>query len=268
MRTYAAIGAALLALLGPLSVAREARAQELAPPPPLDPGATGAQQPVNEDGKSTRTELDDAEKKDSGRNFELLYVNGDVGGSYINMTSFNATTFGLQKTDSLGPSFSAGAGIRLLILTLGVRARYNQLSMFNLWQLNVEGAFHFAGSSKLDPYLGVHGGYSFVGTLDSSAVSAAAGAPDPASNVSVHGFNGGLDLGFDYYFGSLFSLGVGATGEILFLKRPPVALPAQFSSLPPAVQAQVQNDPLYKDSGSSAGFGAMVGLRVGLHLGL
>ena len=248
-----------------LTIAGSARAQDLAPPPPIDPNAQGApnrpQGPTNEDGKSTAQQLDESEKKDSGRNFELVYMNADVGLSYINMESFNASNLALQKTSAVGPGFSVGAGIRLLILALGVRMRLNQLSAFSLWQLNAEAAFHFT-ESKFDPYIGVHGGYSFLGSLSSSSLDAATSSS--ASDVSVHGVDAGLDLGFDYYLSSLFSIGVTGQAEALFLKRPPVPIPA---GIPQAQVDQLKNQPLYANSGNSAGIGAGAFLRLGLHLG-
>ena len=268
MRHVIACTGAALALALPLVMSSPAFAQDLAPPPPIDPnspGAPNAAPPKNEDGKSTAQQLDESEKADSGRNFELFYLNADAGFSYINMTSFNQSSLALQKTDSIGPAFSVGAGVRLLVFALGVRMRLNQLSSFNLWQLNGEFAFHFT-ESKFDPYFGLHGGYSFVGTLSGSAIDPGnANAQNPSSDVSVHGFNAGLDLGFDYYLSSLFSIGVTGTAEALFLKRPPVPIPA---GTPPAIATQIQNQPLYHDSGNSAGFGAGALLRFGLHLGL
>jgi hypothetical protein len=261
---------AFVALLPALLFASAARAQDLAPLPPIDANDPNApnrrQQPVNEDGTSTKQELEKAEQEDSGRNFELIYINGDVALSYINMESFNTDKLALQKTSSLGPMFSLGAGVRFLIFTAGVRAKLHQLSSFNLWQLNAEAAFHLT-ETKFDPYLGAHVGYSFVGTLKSSSVDLgnATNAPDPSGDVSVRGVNAGLDLGFDYYLSSLFSIGFAATGEALFLKRPPVPIP---SNVPPAVADQLKNETLYKDSGSSAGLGVFGGLRLGLHIGL
>lgn len=254
-------GAALLVV----TVAGSARAQDLAPPPPIDPNSQGAPnkpQGTNEDGKSTVQQLDESEKKDSGRNFELFYLNGDVGLSYVSLDSFNASNLALQKTNSLGPAFSVGAGVRLLILAAGVRMKLNQLSAFSLWQLNGEVAFHFT-ESKFDPYLGVHGGYAFMGSLSSSSLDAATSTS--ASDVTVHGFDAGLDLGFDYYLSSLFSIGVSGMGEALFLKRPPVPLPSGLSA---SQAAAIQSQPLYANSGNSAGFGAGGFLRLGLHLGL
>lgn len=253
-----------VAFASTLTFVSSARAQDLAPPPPIDPNSPGAPNTagkLNEDGKSTTQQLDDAEKKDSGRNFELIYLNGDVGASYISMDSFSASNLAVQKTNSFGPAFSVGAGIRLLILAAGVRLRLNQLSSFSMWQANGEVAFHFT-ESKFDPYLGVHGGYSFLGTLNSSSLDDATSSS--ASDVSVHGFNAGLDLGFDYYLSSLFSIGFSAMGEALFLKRPPVSLPAGI----PAAQAdKIKSQPLYANSGNSAGVGVGGFLRLGLHLG-
>ncbi len=246
--------------------AATARAQDLAPPPPIDPNSQGAPNkpggPINEDGKSTTAQLDESEKKDSGRNFELFYANADLGLSYVSLDSFNASSLGIQKTNSVGPAFGLGAGVRLLVFAAGVRMKLNQLSAFSMWQLNGEVAFHFT-ESKFDPYIGVHGGYSFLGSLSGSSLDSATSSS--ASDVSVHGFDAGLDLGFDYYLSSLFSIGISGMGEALFLKRPPVALPAGLTT---AQQDAIKNQPLYANSGNSAGFGAGGFVRLGLHLGL
>jgi hypothetical protein len=266
MRTLA-LGALALALALP-SVAR---AQDLQPPPPIDPNDPNAPNkppqppPQNEDGQSTKEQLEKAEKEDSGRNFELIYINGDANLSYINMESFNADKLALQKSSSLGPMFSLGAGLRFLVFTAGVRAKLHQLSSFNLWQLNAEAAFHLT-ETKFDPYIGAHVGYSFVGTLNSGAADIGnTSAPDPSGDVKVRGVSTGLDLGFDYYLSSLFSIGFAATGEALFLQRPKVDIPA---SVPPAVKTQLEQQPLYQNSGSAAGLGVYGGLRLGLHIGI
>ena len=53
-----------------------ARAQDLAPPPPIQQGGPGSQPaPSNEEvqKQDTTRKLDQAESEDSGRNFELLW---------------------------------------------------------------------------------------------------------------------------------------------------------------------------------------------------
>jgi len=139
-----------------------------------------------------------------------------------------------------------------------VRARDLQLSDFNLWEINGEAAFHIR-IWRIDPYFGVRGGYAFVGTLGSGAVSLAQGSS--TSDVSVHGINVGPMFGLDVYLSSLVSLGVDANAEFLFLQRPPAPLP------PGITQAMLttQQQQLYNASGSSVGFGAVLTAHLGIH---
>jgi hypothetical protein len=260
------VGALLLFLL-----AGPARAQDLAPPPPIDPNAPGAPnrppEPANTGEPTTVQQLETAEREDSGRNFEIFYVNAEVGGSYINMESFSSSSLQLAKSSSGGPMFGLGGGLRLLIFTVGARARLHQLSAFSLWDLNGELGLHIP-IKKVDLYLGLHGGYTFVGTLgDATIASPNPNVASPAGDTSIHGFDAGLSLGFDYYLSSLFSLGVDGTGDFLFLKRPPVALPASVALLTQAQRDVITKDPLYAKSGDSVGFGISVSLHAGLHFG-
>lgn len=201
--------------------------------------------------------------QDTGHGRELLYVSADAGYSYIDMASFSSSNFGIQKTSSEGPMFGLGAGLRLAILSLGVRANLNELSDFNLWQLDAELGLHIP-SPHWDVYLGIHGGYAFVGTLDSSTVAQV--ASQSAGAVSIYGGDAGLQLGADYYFNHFLSLGFELAGNALFLHRPPVALPPGFSSLPASAQAQVTSQPIYQGSGDSVGVGAAGSLHFGVHL--
>ncbi len=251
-----------------LTLAGPARADDLAPPPPIAPGTPGSPTegaPSSEQDTSYR--LDEAERKDSGRNFELFWLDGSVGASYINMSQFSSESLKLEKTDSFGPAFSLGAGVRFVVLVLGVRARYNALSAFNMWQLNGEAGLKLPISS-LDLHFGLHGGYSFVGKLGDAAVATDPNTPDVSDKVQVRGFNAGLDFGLDYYLSPLFSIGVGAMGDFLYLNRPPVDKPAGFAQLPKEQQDAINNDPLYKQSGTTAGLQVGGGLVLGLHLGL
>ena len=67
--------------------------------------------------------------------------------------------------------FALGAGIRFVVLVLGVRAKYNALSAFNMWQINGELGFKIP-IGNVDILFGVHGGYSFVGSLGDGTVAA------------------------------------------------------------------------------------------------
>lgn len=204
----------------------------------------------------------DDEPHDSGLGLEWLWLDADLGASYVGLDSLNSSTFSLQHSSSSGAAFGVGAGVRLLFFTVGARARDLQLSSFNLWEIDGEAAFHMR-IDHVDPYFGFRGGYAFVGSLSSTDIGSPTGtSPD----VSVHGYSAGLMAGCDYYFNHFVSLGVDLNPEFLFLQRPKVAPPADFSALPPAAQTQVENSPLYQASGTSIGFGFTGTAHVGVHL--
>jgi hypothetical protein len=216
---------------------------------------------------ATNQQLNEAESKDSGRNFELFYLDGSIGGSYINMAQFDQTSLGIKKTSAGGPAFAVGAGVRLLVFYVGARLHYNALSSFNLWQVNGELGLKIP-ISELDFMIGLHGGYSFVGRLGDANQATDTSTPTSNDAVSIRGFNAGLDVALDYYVSSLFSVGVGVLGDFLYLNRPPIAKPDGFNQLPAAQQQAINNDPLYKESGTTAGLELAGMLRLGLHFGL
>jgi hypothetical protein len=234
----------------------------------MDPGAPGApgadpSAPVTPE-QATKAKLDEAEREDSGRNFELFWVDTQIGASYIDMRQFSSDTLAIEKASAAGPMVSLGAGLRLVVLTLGVRAKYNALSAFNMWQLNGELGFKIPISS-VDFLIGAHGGYSFVGSIGQGTAATNSNTPTHDDAVKVRGFNAGLDVALDYYVTPVFSVGAGVFGDFLFLNRPPVEPPA---GLTPEQTALVQADPLYQQSGTSAGMQLGGGLRLGLHFGL
>lgn len=275
-RRFLAVPSSLALALVTLPASR-ASAQDIAPPPPISPGAPGSPTAPGTPGTpgapgtgtpdETTYKLDESEKKDSGRNFELFWLNGGVGGSYINMSQFSQESLQIKKTSSAGPAFDVGAGVRFVILVLGARLRYNALSSFNMWQINGEAGLKIPVSS-FDIHFGLHGGYSFVGRLGDAGLATNTSTPASTDKVNIRGFNGGIDVGFDYYVSSLFSVGVGAIGDFLLLNRPPVDKPAGFNNLTPEQKAAIENDPVYQKSGTSAGLEIAGGLRLGLHLGL
>lgn len=243
-----------------------ASAQGIAPPPPIDPNQPGAPTGPNPEAvqqQETTQKLDEAEREDSKRKFELIWLDAHLGGSYINMSQLSDSDLRIEKASSAGPSFSLGGGVRFVVLTLGARARYNALAAFNMWQLNGELGLKLPISS-VDLLFGLHGGYSFVGSLGQASVATQA-TPTDTDAVKIRGFNAGLDFAVDYYVSPTFSVGVGAIADFLFLNRPPVDKPAGLTA---EQQAAIDNDPLYQKSGTSAGFQAGLFLRLGLHFGL
>ena len=261
-----------LALLASTSVvlfASTAGAQALQPPPGYPGTATPPGYPSSGQGSASATMStsnpaisSEEESKDSGLGLEWVYLNADVGGGFASMDSFNSTTLGLAKTSAGGPAFGAAAGIRLLFFSLGVRVRDLQLSdIGDLWELSGEAAFH-TRIGHIDAYLGVRGGYNFVGSLNGSTLAAGTGVT-PAG-VSVHGFNVGPMLGIDFYLAKYVSLGIDAELQFLFLQRPQVPLPSGVTQADVAM-LPAQDQQLYNESGNSAGFAFVPTVHLGIH---
>jgi hypothetical protein len=213
------------------------------------------------DGSEARKQAE--QNDDSGLGLEWVWVNAEVGGSYVNLQSFNSSSLALQHTETGGPVMGLAAGVRIVFFTLGLHVRDAVLSSIgSLWQIDGEAAFH-TRIGHFDPYFGVRGGYNFVGSLSADSAQGVNGSAPPG--VSVHGFNVGPMFGFDYYFTSLVSIGLDLDSEVLFMQRPVAAVPLPpggVASLPPQGQQLYQ---LYQQSGSSVGLSATLAPHLGLH---
>jgi hypothetical protein len=249
-------GAALAVGLGLGLVASPAHAQYAqpeSPPPPQQQGPSNASD----------------EAQDSGLGLEWVYLNADAGYSYVNMASFSASALGLEQTAGSGATWGVGAGVRLFFLSAGVRLRNTVLdNPGSLWQLDLEAAMHMR-IWHIDPYFGVRGGYDWLGSFSTNAITTATGMSQP--DVAVHGFDVGPMLGIDVYFSSLVSIGAEGAAQFLFLQRPPAPLPSNLVNLTPAqMQMALAMLPpsyqqLYQESGSSVGFGGTLTAHLGIH---
>jgi hypothetical protein len=263
-RIARAVLLSLLLLGSLLGRPSDAQAQSLEPPPPLgraNPRPSRAASLPNTPVMPPSRASDEAD--DSGLGLEWVWIQAEVGAAFANMQSFSASNLSLQKTETGGPAFGVAAGIRLIFLTLGVRARDLLLSSIgSLWELSAEAALH-TRIWRIDPYFGVRGGYNFVGSLSSDSVQAAGGSPPP--DVSVHGFDVGPMMGIDFYLAKIISIGADVDAQFLFLQRPKVPLPAGITdtmNLPPQYAPYKA---LYDNSGSSVGFGVTAAAHLGIH---
>lgn len=254
---------AVIACVLPVLVATTHASAQEAEPAPRSTAGTEADAPSSGDAP-----------RDQGLGLEWVWLNADVGFSYMDLKSADlaispagGTPITIVDTTSAGATYGFGAGIRLLFLTLGLRAR-NHAAM-NLWQIDGEVGLH-GRVGRLDPYFAARFGYDTVGTLGQSVQVVGSRVPPP--DLAVHGWNGGLALGFDYYFAHAISLGVEAAGDVVYLKRQPATPP----SLTPQQQAAIDADPAaraqyqklldaYQASASSVGFGGAVTAHVGVH---
>lgn len=230
----------------PAPTSTDATTEPTAPTAPAEPSADAPA-----DGSKPPEEKP---KEDDGVGFKWVWLVPEVGYSYINLKSFSETNLAIVDSSKSGAMVGAGVGIRLVFLTLGVRARHH-FSM-GMWQVMGEAGLHLK-VNRIDPYIAFRGGYDTVGNF-SQAVGNAVGDV----KVDVKGWNAGGAIGFDYFVGDNVTLGVEGSADLLFLTRPKAALPA---GLTPAQQAAITSNPLYQQSGSSVGFGGVLAGRLGFH---
>lgn len=214
----------------------------LAPPPPMqsEPNA-----PYQTPGH-TEQELRESEKKDTGRGLEWFYFSAEGGYEILGLETFKANnlTNGIVASKSSGFVYGAGAGIRLVFITLGARVRMGNFQDYKVGTVNAEFGLHIPLGS-VEPYFTLGAGYAFLGALDAKSWG--------ASDVSIRGYNVRGGAGLDYYVTPVLSIGANVTGEILGLSRPGVTP----SGAGPTTPAQAD--------GSSVGAALTLSGVAGLH---
>lgn len=230
----------------------------LAPPAPMNGDPNQPQQ-----GYQTETErrLEEAEEEDSGRGLEWVYFNVEGGFEYLGLETFSSD--GLTYAESVsstasGPMIGAGAGIRLIFITLGGRARVGMFEQWNLVTLNAEAGIHIPVGA-VEPYFTFGGGYASLGSLE---------ADNWGGDASIRGWNVRGGFGLDYYVTPVFSVGGNLTGEALFLTRPGVDLSADATgsgSTGQDPQLDAASQKIAEADGSSVGAAFTGSLLLGLH---
>ncbi|HET9959270.1 MAG TPA: hypothetical protein VFQ61_32495 [Polyangiaceae bacterium] len=232
----------------------------LAPPPAVQPVAP-------EDAPTpTEQELSRADREDAGRGLEFVWLNGEVGFQHLGLQTFHANSLvdaQIVKSSQSGMVFGAGAGVRLIFLTLGGRFRLGTFDAWQLWTLNAELGFRIP-IGALEPYFTFGGGYASLGSFDSKSIGTSLGDFGvSAGGLNVRGFNVRGGIGFDYYVARVLSIGAQASGDVLFLSRPKskvVATQATGTGAEAAAAAQV-----YARDGSAIGGDVTLTAMVGLH---
>jgi hypothetical protein len=193
----------------PSSAASSLSTGGLAPPPAVDaspaPAAPGTATPA-----STEAALDRADREDSGRGLEFVWLNAEVGVMHLGLATFHDDHLldpSEVKTNETGVLTGAGLGVRLVFVTVGARFRYAPMPDYKLWSLALEGGIH-APFGALEPY----------GTLDLGYVSLGS-FPGKSAGQAVHGFDARLSAGLDYYLTNLFSVGIDVSGDLMLLER-------------------------------------------------
>lgn len=225
----------------------------LAPPSEPTPTSDDQSQPLPQ----TEQDLAKADREDSGRGLEFFYMNGEIGGEHLGLSTFQAKGLvdaGTVKTTQTGLMYGGGLGIRLVFLTLGGRFRLGHFEQWDLWTVNAEVGIHIPLGS-IEPYFTLGGGYASMGSFDSNKI----GGDLQSEDVDVKGWDVRGGFGIDVYLSSTFSLGANLTGELLVLTRPGVSAQKLQAS------GQQDADQIYAADGSSIGSAVSLSAVAGLH---
>jgi len=180
----------------------------LAPPPALESNPTPGGTPATP--AATEAELAKADREDSGRGLEFVWLNAEVGVMHLGLGTFKNDKIvnpDQVSTTQTGLVAGAGAGVRLVFITLGARFRYAPLPDAKLWTLGAEAGLH-AQLGAFEPYGAVNLGYVSIGALAGYS-----------SSTTIRGFDARISGGLDYYLTNMFSLGVNVGADLLVLAR-------------------------------------------------
>jgi hypothetical protein len=244
---WAGLGVLLAPALA--SAADDLSSGGLAPPPAIE-----AADPDAYDATATERELEQADRRDAGRGLEFVWFNAEGGVQYLGLETFRANELvdaDSVSTTQVGPIVGVGAGVRLIVFTLGGRFRFSDFEEWRLWTLDAEFGMRIPLGS-LEPYFTLAGGYAALGSFGENR------ALDD-SDVAIRGFNLRAAVGLDYYIGNAFSIGGNLSGDVLFLSRG--GLDASDFEL----DDEDLNSEVYAQDGSGIGAGVTFTAVAGLH---
>ena len=231
-----------LAAIAILACAPRAEAQWQAPyGQPAQPYPQPAQPYPQPYAQRTEQQLDQARRDDAGRRLEFVWVDVHGGFEQLGMTLFGGErdlTGGFISTSSSGGVVGMGIGARLLYFTLLVRGRIGFFDSGQLYRIGAEAGLHVP-LGRLEPWAALGVGYAAVGGLRDNVNGAV------SSQVGLTGGYARFAAGADYFLTPIFSLGLGASAELLGLHR------AALSTA--AIQA-IQSSVLVERRGSAAVF--------------
>lgn len=137
------------------------------------PTAPATNQPAKASGSADKSgdpkgSGETGKKKKQG--WEWFWLSGEGGIQYLGLESLSSNHLvpGTKSSSDTRPMMGMALGIRLFIVTLGVRARYAFLNQYNYWSVDPEIGLRF-GWGDVQPYLLLGGGYSALGAFRSGS---------------------------------------------------------------------------------------------------
>jgi hypothetical protein len=205
----------------------------------------------------------------AGPTSQHLWIDAQAGVESVNLQTFNAdfdtVSVGLLPTSGVGPTANVGAGIRLVFLTLGVRGHVasfednsptRTVGAWQIWALDGELGLR-APLGRLEPHGSLAAGYASFGGFGSAIHGLSKG-------LDVHGVDGRLEGGIDYWVTHTVSVGADLSGGLLAIVRPGIS--ARDLATPQAVgtinEAKAR---VLEANGSSVGWMFEATLDLGVH---
>ncbi len=230
-----------VALVGGLALASEVKAQVLLPPPP----------PPLPEQAQTEQRLNEAERRDSGRGLQFVWLTPEVGFQWADLSLLSDSDLldgDVVAADSMGPVLGGGAGLRFLYITGGARFRYALLNDFHLMSIGLEGALRIP-MGNLEPYAFVGAGYLNARSFEAEDDVYALGTR--AEDLAMHGLDARLGGGLDYFVTPVFSVGARLEADFTYLSR--------------AATLAAGSGTIYSSDGSGMGLTTSAFVVLGLH---
>ncbi|HKQ71059.1 MAG TPA: hypothetical protein VJT73_17050, partial [Polyangiaceae bacterium] len=103
--------------------------------------------------------------KDFSHGLEFVYLNIEGGYQTVGLRTLSTSNLLPETVESTsnGAFFGAGAGLRLIFLTIGPRFRIGHFSSWNLWTLGAEAGIHLP-LGRVEPYLSLTASYAKLAT--------------------------------------------------------------------------------------------------------
>jgi hypothetical protein len=197
---------------------------------------------------------------------QLVWIDAQVGVESIQLQTFfadsNLVSAGVMPTSAVGTTARIGAGLRLGFVTLGARGRLasfvggEHYDPWQIWTLDAELGIRVP-LYRLEPHIAFAAGYSSFGNVG----AAVAGLSD---GLDVHGVDGRVGGGLDYWISRHVSIGADLDAEVIAIARPGVSV----RDLASAQQVGTLNEAkarILEASGSSAGFAFALTGGLGAH---
>jgi hypothetical protein len=209
-------------------------------------------------------------KERPARGHEVVYANVEAGYESIDVQTLVARNLRPEAADSSeqGAFYGIGGGVRFGFLTLGGRVRKADFHVANLTTIDGELGARVS-IDRFEPYFTFGAGYA---QLSSSGQGLA-----DIRDLDIHGFNGRVGIGADYYADKAVTVGVNFTGDLVAMARPGIDLSTSPRSQAEervhscdsvgnlAQKEQCLTNVLHEAEGSSFGFAGAISLVMGLH---